>query len=37
MLPHLVRYLGSQTSEASGETIREVFNFDEYFRSLRRW
>jgi len=37
MLPHLVRYLGSQTSKASGETIREVFNFDKYFNTPRRW
>jgi hypothetical protein len=37
MLPHLVRYLASQTSESSGQRIREVFNFDEFFNSPRRW
>jgi hypothetical protein len=37
MLPHLVRYLGSQTSQSSGEAIRAVFDFDTYFRTPRRW
>jgi hypothetical protein len=37
MLSHMVRYLGSQTSKSSGQTIREVFNFDKYLRTPRRW
>jgi len=37
MLPHLVRYLGGQSSEASARMIRETFNFDKYFMNPRRW
>jgi hypothetical protein len=37
MLPHMVRYLGSQTSKTAGEAIREVFDFDTVFRTPRRW
>jgi hypothetical protein len=37
MLPHLVRYLGTQTSEASAQKIRETFDFDAYFKNRRRW
>jgi hypothetical protein len=37
MLPHMVRYLGNQTSQTSGQKIREVINFDKFFRTPRRW
>jgi len=37
MLPHMVRYLGGQSSKESHHTIHEVFNLDRYFGSPRRW
>jgi len=37
MLPHMVRYLGGQSSKEAHQTIREVFNLDRYFSSPRRW
>ena len=37
MLPHMVRYLGSQSSKDSQQKIREVFDLDHFFSSPRRW
>jgi hypothetical protein len=37
MLPQIVRYLQSQSSDTSAEKIRETFNFDKYFSNPRRW
>jgi hypothetical protein len=37
MPPHMVRFLGSQTNQTSGQKIREVINFDKFFRAPRRW
>jgi hypothetical protein len=37
MLPHMVRYLGGQSSKDSQQKIREVFDLDHFFSSPRRW
>jgi N-acyl amino acid synthase FeeM len=37
MLPHLIRYLGDQSSQSSRKTIREVFDCEKFFASPRRW
>ena len=37
MLSHLIRYLGDQSTPAARQTIREVFDCDEFFASPRRW
>jgi hypothetical protein len=37
MLPHMIRYLGDQSSQAARKTIREVFDCDQFFASPRRW
>jgi hypothetical protein len=37
MLPHMVRFLGGQSSKEARQTIREVFDLDRYFATPRRW
>jgi hypothetical protein len=37
MLSHVVRYLGDRSTKDARETIREVFDQDEFFASPRRW
>jgi hypothetical protein len=37
MLPHLIRYLGGQSTPAARQTIREVFDCEKFFASPRRW
>jgi hypothetical protein len=37
MLPHMIRFLGDRSTAAARDKIREVFNFDDFFASPRRW
>jgi len=37
MLPHMIRYLGDQSTQDAKKTIREVLDCEEFFASPRRW